>query len=122
MRLLLVTAVSLDHPGTEHSDHAQCAATIALRKEIRDLKDGPERDLLLLAWQSLYERDPTKPNSWYQMSGIHGMPYIKYNDVHWKLPGKENDVTEEELRGYCMHSTQLFPTWHRIYALLIEQV
>jgi tyrosinase len=58
----------------------------------------------------MYETDTTDPILYYQIAGIHGQPYIPWNDA-----------TASKGQGdYCTHSTVLFPTWHRTYVLLFE--
>ncbi|KAK3996859.1 putative tyrosinase [Cladorrhinum sp. PSN332] len=46
--------------------------------------------------------------------GIHGMPHQTWGGVE-PTPGSEDT-------GYCTHSSVLFPTWHRPYMALYEQV
>lgn len=41
--------------------------------------------------------------------GIHGLPRIPWNKV-----GAKN------FTGYCAHSVDTFPTWHRPYLALFE--
>lgn len=51
--------------------------------------------------------------SYYQLSGIHGIPFI---------PWQETSVsTQDPTRGYCTHNTPLFATWHRPFLSLFEQ-
>jgi tyrosinase len=58
----------------------------------------------------MYKDDPVKePTSYFQIAGIHGLPYKSWNDV-----------TPEKTYNYCEHSTVLFPTWHRAYLVLFE--
>ena len=53
------------------------------------------------------------PLSFYQIAGIHGVPYI---------PWQETSVsTQDPTRGYCTHNSPLFATWHRPYLALFEQ-
>ncbi|KAK4181554.1 hypothetical protein QBC36DRAFT_174782 [Triangularia setosa] len=47
-------------------------------------------------------------------AGIHGMPHQTWGGVR-PTPGNEET-------GYCTHSSILFPTWHRPYLALYEQV
>lgn len=53
-----------------------------------------------------------EPDSFFQIAGIHGLPYISWNGV-----GEESPA---EAAGYCTHSSVLFPTWHRPYVSLFE--
>ena len=47
------------------------------------------------------------------MSGIHGRPFTKWDSVAF-APGQSG--------GYCTHDIGIFPTWHRPYIALYEQV
>ncbi|KAJ6568852.1 hypothetical protein B0H19DRAFT_1373291 [Mycena capillaripes] len=55
--------------------------------------------------------------SYFQMGGIHGLPFIP-----WSGSGGVNPVVGTNFGGYCTHGTVLFPTWHRPYVALFEQV
>jgi len=57
----------------------------------------------------------TELTSYFQVAGIHGLPFISWDGVN-PAPG------EGVINGYCTHSNTLFPTWHRPYLALIEQV
>lgn len=46
--------------------------------------------------------------------GIHGRPYIPFDNVQ-ATPGNAQS-------GYCTHTSILFPTWHRPYLALYEQI
>lgn len=86
----------------------------ALRLEIRQLrKNNAQFNLFLLALNKFYARDQTSLTSYYQISGIHGRPYTPWNGVNFPagLGG-----------GYCTHSSTLFPTWHRPYLAMYEQI
>jgi tyrosinase len=72
----------------------------------------------------------TEMLSWYQIAGIllfavgrqlliefigiHGRPYQPFDGVQPTSGNQEN--------GYCTHVSILFPTWHRPYLALYEQV
>lgn len=66
--------------------------------------------LTMSQWQSSNQDDQ---DSYYQISGIHGVPNVAWNDV---------GPTENGNIGYCTHSSPLFPAWHRTYVALFEQV
>ncbi|KAF8537434.1 tyrosinase copper-binding domain-containing protein [Trichophaea hybrida] len=51
------------------------------------------------------------PLGYYQITGIHGAPYI-----HWM----EKVDLEDRPGDYCTHEIALFLTWHRPYLLLLE--
>ncbi|KAL4919138.1 hypothetical protein BDW62DRAFT_209876 [Aspergillus aurantiobrunneus] len=67
--------------------------------------------LFIQALGKMQDRDPVTDNkSFYQIAGIHGFPQVYWDNA---------DV----LKGfYCTHGTFTFPTWHRPYMLLYEQV
>jgi len=55
----------------------------------------------------------TNSLSYYQMSGIHGRPFIP-----WQEP---TSPSQDSSTGYCTHDSALFATWHRPYLSLFEQ-
>ena len=55
--------------------------------------------------------------SFFQLGGIHGWPYVPYGYTSSGEPGGPGGLV-----GYCWHGSQLFPTWHRPYVALLEQV
>ncbi|OTA64590.1 Di-copper centre-containing protein [Hypoxylon sp. EC38] len=86
-----------------------------LRPDIRDLqKDEDKWNLYLLTLSWLQYTNQDSPFSWYQITGIHGAPALTWGDVG-PTPGNEHS-------GYCTHVSILFPTWHRPYLALYEQV
>ena len=86
----------------------------ALRLEVRQLqKNTAQWNLYLLALNDFQNRDQSTQLSYYQISGIHGRPYVPWDGVNF-TPGRGG--------GYCTHSSSLFPVWHRPYLALYEQV
>uniref|UniRef100_A0A8H7Y6A8 tyrosinase n=1 Tax=Psilocybe cubensis TaxID=181762 RepID=A0A8H7Y6A8_PSICU len=65
--------------------------------------------LYVQALQIFYDRYQGDATSYWQISGIHGLPYVDWNG------------TPSGGRGYCVHQSLLFPTWHRPYVVLFEQ-
>ncbi|GAW17572.1 hypothetical protein ANO14919_070310 [Xylariales sp. No.14919] len=49
--------------------------------------------------------------SYFRLAGIHAAPWTEWDGVG----PKEND-------GFCVHNDYTFPTWHRVYVTLFEQV
>ncbi|KAF2272084.1 Di-copper centre-containing protein [Westerdykella ornata] len=87
------------------------------RLEIRQLqKTGEMWNLFLLAMAEFEAMDQNEIDSYYQIAGIHGMPWYDWDGVKMN-PGIEKPVK----RGYCPHSNLLFGIWHRPYVLLFEQ-
>ena len=70
--------------------------------------------LLLLALQKFEAQANTSATSYYQISGIHGVPRQNYNNV-----GECSTCSGAD--GYCTHDSVLFPAWHRAYLALYEQ-
>ncbi|KAK3309791.1 uncharacterized protein B0T15DRAFT_545814 [Chaetomium strumarium] len=92
---------------------------VPLRREIRDLQQNfPDQfNLLILGLKALESQDEGKLTSYYQIAGIHGMPFKPWNGV-----GSDTDwQTSSGFGGYCTHSSILFLTWHRPYLALFEQ-
>ncbi|KUJ18454.1 Di-copper centre-containing protein [Mollisia scopiformis] len=86
-----------------------------LRLEIRDLEKDPITwTLYILGLDMLQYTPQTEMLSWYQIAAIHGRPFVSFDNVPPKA-GNENN-------GYCSHVSILFPTWHRPYLVLYEQV
>lgn len=87
--------------------------SLPVRPEIRDMrKDKYTWDLYILALSMLQYVNQNHPLSWYQIAGIHGVPFRTWNGV---VP-----VVGAGRSGYCTHSSVLFPTWHRPYLALFE--
>ncbi|RCI09471.1 hypothetical protein L249_3652 [Ophiocordyceps polyrhachis-furcata BCC 54312] len=88
--------------------------SIPLRLEIRQMRVDQHRwDLFVLSLSMLQTADQNDPLSWYQIAGIHGVPFQPWNGV-LAAPGASES-------GYCTHSSVLFPMWHRPYMALFEQ-
>jgi hypothetical protein len=107
--------------------------SVPSRLEIRQLQANADQwNMYLLALDQL-QTIPDQSNllSHYQISGIHGQPYVAvWNLLHstdstsYKLINVQWDGVQAkaggENSGYCTHSSILFPTWHRPYLALYE--
>ncbi|TLD32554.1 tyrosinase precursor [Venturia nashicola] len=89
--------------------------SVPLRREVRELQSRfPDQwNLYMLGLEAFQGMDENNITSYYQIAGIHGMPYKPYNGVAG-LPGASS--------GYCTHSSTIFLTWHRPYLSLYEQL
>ncbi|KAI1474550.1 Di-copper centre-containing protein [Daldinia eschscholtzii] len=93
---------------------------VPLRMELDDWFTSKEsihvnqRALFFPAVWKFSQMDPREKLSWFQIAGIHGMPFVS-----WDEPGAKPETEKE---GYCTHNSILFCTWHRPYLLLFEQV
>jgi tyrosinase len=78
-------------------------------------QDGAQihRDLFLHGFATLKRKHYEDPRSFYQIAGIHGLPWEPYDGI--------TGNTKQKFSGYCEHGSILFPTWHRPYMLLLEQ-
>ncbi|KAI9868865.1 MAG: hypothetical protein M1813_004716 [Trichoglossum hirsutum] len=72
-----------------------------------------QKNLFLLALRFYVDMDPLDRDSFWQTAGIHGLPYMPWNES--SLPQSVPVV------GYCTHNSTLFPSWHRPYVTLFEQ-
>ncbi|KAF3922528.1 Tyrosinase [Orbilia brochopaga] len=72
-----------------------------------------QNSLFLWALRFFQDRDPDAKLSYFQVAGIHGLPY---------MPWDEDTDAQTMNEGYCTHDSLLFPTWHRPYVLLYEQL
>jgi tyrosinase len=89
--------------------------SIPTRKEIRELQqDADQWNLYLLGLERFQGVDQSQLLSYYQIAGIHGRPFVDWDNVG-PAPNMQNS-------GYCTHTSILFPTWHRPYLALYEQV
>ncbi|KAI1794979.1 photo-regulated tyrosinase [Ganoderma leucocontextum] len=79
------------------------------------VKDERMFSLYVQALQEMYRAGEDDVCSYFQLASIHGMPYVPWNGHASKTPAGT-------FRGYCVHRTSLFPTWHRPYILAFEQV
>ena len=91
------------------------AKRLRVRRSITDLQDaytkGNKKPLetLMRAWKGIKELPPNDPRSFFVLGGYHGEPFRGAgwgNASYWG--------------GYCMHGNILFPLWHRIYLLKLE--
>jgi tyrosinase len=85
----------------------------------QDYDNGIKQPLedLMRAWKGIKELPPEDPKSFFVLGGYHGEPFL-YRDAVDKLD--KNDAYQY-WGGYCNHGNVLFPTWHRIYVLKVEE-
>ncbi|KAG6379523.1 common central domain of tyrosinase-domain-containing protein [Boletus reticuloceps] len=98
------------------------------RLEIRDLQQNPIQFSLftralnnILDMNNVVSQSPDyieQPNSWWQMAGIHGLPYEPWSG---DPNGPQKADQNAQWGGYCYHASALFPTWHRVTTMLVEQ-
>jgi tyrosinase len=87
-----------------------------VRRSIRELEDdyarGNKKSLedLMRAWKGIKELPPGNPQSFFMLGGYHGEPF--------RGAGWGNSAY---CGGYCNHGNILFPTWHRVYLLKLEE-
>ncbi|KAJ8112746.1 hypothetical protein OPT61_g4959 [Boeremia exigua] len=89
----------------------------APRLEIRELQRNPDLfNVYLLGLQRWQSTSQDNKFSYFQVAGIHGRPFIPWDDVAGR-PQPPEGYKE----GYCHHSSNLFPTWHRPFLALVEE-
>ncbi|EME44704.1 hypothetical protein DOTSEDRAFT_72233 [Dothistroma septosporum NZE10] len=91
-------------------------STVYPRYEIRQMKDNypNQYTLLVLAMEQWKARSQSDQTGYFQISGIHGVPRVNYNNV-----GQCSSCAGSD--GYCTHDSILFPSWHRVYVAHFEQ-
>ncbi|KAH8662913.1 hypothetical protein BGZ60DRAFT_412262 [Tricladium varicosporioides] len=100
--------------GTKTSSNIQPNAR-PFRRNILDLQnDTPAWSLYLQAMSAMQNSNENSQLSYFQIAGIHGQPYIPWNNV--------GTGPVSSWGGYCTHTSVLFPSWHRPYLALFEQV
>lgn len=80
-----------------------------LQKEYDDGNQQPLEDLWR-AWRHVQELPPDDPHSFFTLGSYHGAPFRGggyRNSDYWG--------------GWCHHGNILFPTWHRVYLLKVEE-
>ena len=92
---------------------------VSIRQSLRELECNAEKkNDFLKAWKLIQELPPTNPNSFWSIASYHGMPF-KGRQV--PLLGDESEKDSSTWGGYCQHANVLFPFWHRLYCLRLEQ-
>jgi tyrosinase len=84
----------------------------SLRELENDYNNGKKEPLekLVRAWKGIQELPPDDPRSFFNLGGFHGEPFRGAGwgwNFFWG--------------GYCNHGNVLFPTWHRVYCLKVEE-
>ncbi|ETN37390.1 uncharacterized protein HMPREF1541_08381 [Cyphellophora europaea CBS 101466] len=107
----LAVAFKITGAGGSHN------ATTGVRPYRLDINDfsqsGPPFDLYIQALSRLQARDQSDPLSYFQIAGIHGYPRSPWDGVSGTNPYSP---------GFCVHGSTPFPTWHRPYLALMEQI
>ncbi|XP_057305524.1 uncharacterized protein LOC130642685 isoform X1 [Hydractinia symbiolongicarpus] len=89
----------------------------------------------LKAWKLIKELPPDNPNSFWSLATYHGVPFKKTivediqnnNNTVFEylrhLFSRKDDIPHNRQKwgGYCQHANVLFPSWHRLYLLRVEQ-
>ncbi|KAH8813439.1 tyrosinase [Flagelloscypha sp. PMI_526] len=92
----------------------------APRLEINELfkpENIKQYSLYIQAFAAFQKEIQDKPKSYFQVAGIHGLPAKA-----WDGAGSNQQAKGSQWPGYCFHSSTLFPTWHRPYIALFEQI
>jgi tyrosinase len=88
-------------------------SSAAPRLEIRDLAANSDAwNLYLLGMERFMSKDKREVMSFYQVSGVHGRPFVSWNNFPSPLVNQA---------GFCPHGMTLFGSWHRPYLAAYEQ-
>jgi len=68
----------------------------------------------------MYKEDENNVDSYFQIAGIHGLPYIPWDNATSDEGWNARSDARNAWGGYCVHGSVLFPTWHRPYISLFE--
>jgi Common central domain of tyrosinase len=88
---------------------------LRVRHSLTELQDqyraGNKEPLedLWRAWKAIKELPADDPRSFFTLGGYHGEPFRGLGQTNPQYWG-----------GYCHHGNVLFPTWHRVYLLKLE--
>lgn len=91
-------------------------AKIRVRRSLLELQNEYEKgnkkplEDLMRAWKGIKELPHTDLKSFFKLGGYHGEPFRGAgwgSSAYWG--------------GYCNHGNVLFPTWHRVYLLKLEE-
>lgn len=104
-----------------------CIEEVVPRLPIETLMSASEykkqRDLFLQAFAAVQEKKSDDPKSFFQVAGIHGLPYVPYDHLPQDtLSDHYKEGAKDWFGGYCHHGDILFPTWHRPYMILMERL
>jgi tyrosinase len=90
--------------------------TLRVRRSIQELENeysnGNKKPLedVWRAWKGIQELPAENPKSFFRLAGFHGEPF---RGAGWGSPNYWG--------GYCNHGNILFPTWHRVYLVKLEE-
>ncbi|MCJ1266573.1 hypothetical protein MMC22_006458, partial [Lobaria immixta] len=98
--------------GLDHGDGVPLRQEIDAWFDSIEPTDKMQVQLFILALKHFQEMDPLDRLSYFQIAGIHGQPFVSWD---------ESTKPEIPNKGYCTHANILFPCWHRPYVLLYEQ-
>jgi tyrosinase len=89
---------------------------LRVRRSLQAVQDeytaGNKKPLedLMRAWKAIKELPPEDPRSFFMLGGFHGEPF---RGAGWGSAAYWG--------GYCNHGNVLFPTWHRVYLVKLEE-
>jgi tyrosinase len=89
---------------------------LRIRRSITDLQNdytkGNKKPLedIMRAWKGIKDLPPNNPRSFFMIGGYHGEPFRGAGWGNASFWG-----------GYCNHGNILFPTWHRMYLVKLEE-
>lgn len=96
--------------------------TLRLRQSLLTLQNEYDKgnkaplEALVRAWKGIQELPPSDKRSFFVLGGYHGEPFNYRTAVDALSPTD----TYTYWGGWCNHGNVLFPTWHRVYLLKLE--
>jgi tyrosinase len=99
------------------------ASKVKVRRSLHDLQKDYEKgnkkplEDLVRAWAGIKALPPSDKRSFFVLGGYHGEPFQYRTQVDSLSPTDQYTYWG----GYCNHGNVLFPVWHRVYVLKVEQ-
>eukprot|EP01113_Clastostelium_recurvatum_P044768 TRINITY_DN7595_c0_g1_i4.p1 TRINITY_DN7595_c0_g1~~TRINITY_DN7595_c0_g1_i4.p1 ORF type:complete len:620 (+),score=157.56 TRINITY_DN7595_c0_g1_i4:104-1963(+) len=114
-----MSAPSSSSQGVTTAPHSEHASGPRERRSLWEVlnawDDGTDTqtlDTFIMAWEGITgaKMDPNHPDSFFTIAGYHGQPF-----------GGRTFVDDQfGWGGWCQHGGVLFPLWHRLYVLRLE--
>ena len=89
---------------------------LKVRRSLIELQNEYEKGVkkpledVMRAWRGIKALPPDDPKSFFKLGGFHGEPF---RGGGWG--------SSSYWGGYCNHGNVLFPTWHRVYLIKLEE-
>ena len=98
--------------GTNSNGQCNSGSTASPRLEVRVMAQNSDQfNLFLLGLERLQAKDKNDPLSYYRIAGVHGHPFVSWNNFPTPLVNQA---------GFCPHGSTMFAPWHRPFLAVFE--